>query len=693
MSRREARIAWAVVAATVAMLLGAGTLMTLRGLVGGDVAGAVLMAAFASYAVVGAFVLSRRPGHRIGRWFLVLGAGGALTLFTSAWAERAPALPERMFAAWIASWAWVWFVGPIAFVFLTFPDGTYLSRRWRWVAGLAWLMIAIFMAGIAISPVLHVTETLDLPNPIGIEALRGTPLDQGGIGWLLALVALPAAAVSLIVRFRRSPVEERQRIKWLAFAAAILAVGFLAVSLISGDEEPSDLALLPMFLGMLLFPFATGVAILRHRLFDIDVVISKAVAYATLAVFITGVYVGIVVGLGWLVGAGEEPNVALQVLATALIAVAFQPVRQRVQRVANRIVFGRRATPYEVMSEFSHRIARTMDVREALPDMARAAAEGVGARRVRVRLLLPRGSREEHWPPQDAEASDGEAFDLTIAIRHAGAPVGELAVRKEPGDPITPGERSLLEDLASQAGLAMHNVRLAEELAARARELAEQAEQLRRSRERLVTARDVQRRRLERDIREGPQRQLLAIGARLREASDVAETVPEAAGAILEELGERANATLEGLRDLARGIFPPLLADEGIVPALKAHVRKAGANATFDVRPGVADLRFDADTEAAVYFCCLQALQNVMRHAGNAPAVVSIDAKGSELRFSVIDRGPGFDPDAAPAGMGLQIMRDRVDALGGELAIASSAGGGTTVSGRLPVGEAAVVPA
>jgi signal transduction histidine kinase len=163
-----------------------------------------------------------------------------------------------------------------------------------------------------------------------------------------------------------------------------------------------------------------------------------------------------------------------------------------------------------------------------------------------------------------------------------------------------------------------------------------------------------------------------------------------AAEALLDRLGEDANTTLEGLRDLARGIFPPLLADQGIVPALEAHVRKVGANATIEASNAVHGRRFDADTEACVYFCCLQAIQNVIRHAGNAPCLVRLDLDDGGLVLSVRDTGPGFDADTTPPGMGRQIMMDRVDALDGRLDIEASPGNGTRVRIQIPVSAAEV---
>ena len=349
--------------------------------------------------------------------------------------------------------------------------------------------------------------------------------------------------------------------------------------------------------------------------------------------------------------------------------------------LANRLVYGKRATPYEVMADFGHRMAGTIDVDRALPDLAEAARTGVRASAARVRLFLPDGSER---PATRPDGADPGAWERTVEITHQGERIGAIAVAKEAGDPLLPAESALLDDLAHQAGLAMHNVRLTDELQARLEQLAMQAEQLEVSRRRLITARDAQRRGLERDIREGPRKELEHIADALERATRIAPSEPAAAIATVDEIAGRAKATLEGLRDLARGIFPPLLADQGIVPALEAHIRKVGANATLDAASAVRGARFDADVEACAYFVCLQALQNVLRHAANARTLVRLWLEDGRLAFEVADRGPGFEASTTDGGMGLQIMRDRVDALEGELVVRSDPGGGTTVTGRVP---------
>ncbi len=191
-----------------------------------------------------------------------------------------------------------------------------------------------------------------------------------------------------------------------------------------------------------------------------------------------------------------------------------------------------------------------------------------------------------------------------------------------------------------------------------------------------MTARDAQRRGLQRDIHEGPERQLIDLGRNLSSVERPDQIDP---------LIQQANDTLEGLRDLARGIFPPLLAEQGVVAALGAHIRKVGANATVEASDAFRAQRFDPDTEACIYFCCLQAIQNVIRHADNAPCVVALSSDADAIAFEIRDDGPGFDVAASPRGMGLQIVQDRVDALDGTLEVTSDPGRGTRVAVRLPI--------
>ncbi|HUL85870.1 MAG TPA: ATP-binding protein, partial [Actinomycetota bacterium] len=636
-----------------------------------------------SCAVVGAVLWERRVGGTIAGLLILNGIAIPLVSVVQAYADAAIArdLPAAAWAAWLFQVS-LGFSISFFLILQLFPTGHPLSPRWRVLVVLTLANAAIT----ALAPALGVTPEFTANFPGVVHPLQvlssGVVQVIDNVAGLGNVAVFVASAIALVLRYRRSAGDERLQLTWVTAAGALAAGGFALGIILMPSGPAAIFALLAP-----LIPISMGIAILKYRLYDIDIVINKTVVYAALGVFITVVYIAIVVGLGRVLD--SEHSVALSVAATAVVAVAFQPVRVRVQHLANRLVYGRRADPYEVMAGFAERVAGTLSVDRVLPEMAEAAALGVGASQARIRVFLPGGDRDVVWPP----GTNGRvAPPQTIAVAYQGTPVGEIAVIKPPGEQLTPGEQHLLDDLARQAGLALHNVRLTDELAIRLEELAEQSAQLQISRQRLVTARDAQRRGLERDIREGPERRLIDIGRRVREATELLDRDAAAAEALLDRLGVEANTTLEGLRDLARGIFPPLLADQGIEPALEAHIRKVGANATIEASTAFRDRRFDADTEACVYFCCLQAIQNVIRHAGNAPCTVGLDLDDHGLVVAVRDEGPGFDADATPPGMGRQIMRDRVDALDGRLEIVATPGTGTTVTIRLPLVAAEVGP-
>jgi signal transduction histidine kinase len=303
------------------------------------------------------------------------------------------------------------------------------------------------------------------------------------------------------------------------------------------------------------------------------------------------------------------------------------------------------------MAGFADQMAGTLSADEVLPQMAEAAARGVAAQAARVTLILPDGSKRSTVWPQDAP--DG-AFSRALPVSYRGDLIGEIAVRESVGQPITPGETRLLADLAAQAGLVLHNVRLTAELQARLADISSQAAELRASRQRIVAAQETERRRLGVEIRAGVQLELEATYQQLDEVERLLGGDGAAAAARLEALTAETQRTLDALRELARGVFPPLLADKGIVAALQAHARKTATTAVFDTSPELATTRFDAGVEAAVYFCCTEALRALAD-----PAIVRLRAGDNVLTFTI-------DGVAATNGR-LESLRDRVEALGGSL--------------------------
>jgi len=529
-------------------------------------------------------------------------------------------------------------------------------------------------------------------------------------GEVLAVAGGVLACISLIVRFRRSEAVVRKQIEWLAYAAGVVVAGIVVSALLQlrpPTETLNNYMNGIVSLALASIPVAMGVAILTRRLYDIDVIVNKTVVYLSLAAFITAVYIALVVGIGQAVGQQGRAGFGLSVLATAVVAVAFQPVRERVQRLANRLVYGKRATPYEALSAFAGQIGATVPADELLPHLARVLAEATGAARTQVWLCAGDRLRLEAAYPagntDDAER-DGVAIALppqglpdvpgatnAFEVSHAGERLGALTLAKRPGEALTPVERRLAAQLAAQAGLALHNAGLTEQLKERMAELLA-------SRKRIVEAADGERRRLERNIHDGAQQQLVALSVMARLAETTVDSDKDSARAMVVQAQADAAGALENLRDLARGIYPPLLAEQGLVVALEAQASKSAIPVTVEA-DGLG--RYPQEAEAAVYFCALEALQNVAKYAKASRATIRLAGPGGPdspgagagaLEFSVTDDGAGFDPGASGYGTGLQGMADRLAALGGGLQVQSEPGHGTTVTGRLPARPLEPVP-
>jgi signal transduction histidine kinase len=630
--------------------------------------------------LIGMVISSRRRDNAIGWLFLVAGLALGVGTFSRGYALRAlevdpGSLPAGRLLAWLSGWVWAIPICVLPILFLLFPTGHVPSRRWRQVAWFEGTLLVFVTA----SSMLLASVSWARPFAIESEIRESAFGSLAMVLFLIFIIALPVAFllsfVALARRFARSRGDERLQLKWVVTAAGLVAVTFMATIFTNkvGAQVLFDLALLFLFA-------AIGIAILKYRLYEIDILINRAVVYGGLAVFITAVYVLLVAVIGAFIGATE----GLALVATAIVAVAFQPVRARAQAIANRVVYGKRATPYEVLSEFSERVAETYSIEDVLPRMARILAEGTGAIRTEVWLrvgseLRPAASWPEGGKSASPVAITGDALPTmpsvsrvaaatsVAQVRHQGVLLGALTVIKPPMEPLTPGEEKLLTDLASQAGLVLRNVALLSDLRA--------------SRQRLVAAQDEERRRLERNLHDGAQQQLVALSVKQRLVGELIGKDPDKATSMITELQEDTAAALDTLRDLARGIYPQVLADRGLPAALEAQIRRTPV--PVDLRPdGIG--RHAQEIEAAVYFCCLEALQNVSKYANASRAEIRLEVDGPWLTFGVQDDGAGFDPAQTKLGTGLQGMSDRLEALGGGLEIRSEPGRGTTIAGRIP---------
>lgn len=655
----------------------------------------------ATYATVGALVARRRPDNPIGWLFCAAALGLGLWMFGNAYAQSGlgdqpvglGSLPGAAVAAWggVLSAALILPVVLPTFL-LYFPDGHLRSRRWRVAIALVVLGGTLIVLG-AIADASQNSGSIHLVPPSWVTRIPGV----GGFfaaGLAFAVAAAFAGLLALIMRFQSATAQERQSLRLLVvmITAMAVATGIAIVSALASQGAdwswiPAVLALLVDGFGVLIgIPLAAAAAVLTYGLYDVGVVMKKTVVYVMLVVFflfLLGLVSLMITPLAFIGSdgggsGGRELVVARIATAVSVFAIVLVFGFRPAKGLARRLVFGRRATPYEAMAEFSERLGETYSTDDVLPRMAEIVRASTGADVARVWLhvgtqLRPAASAPSTAPPASPIVSAGdeilEADGIrSFPVRDRGELLGALTVAMPAAEPLRKGGEKLVTDLASQAGLVLRNVRLIEEL--------------QESRRRIVTAQDERARKLERDLHDGAQQQLIAVSVKLGLVEQLSTRDPDKARAILAELKTDAADALDNLRDLARGIYPPLLADKGLEAALEAQARKSQS----DVRVNAGGCgRYPQEVEAAVYFCSLEALQNVSKYAKARATTITLAETNGDLSFRIRDDGVGFDPSAARMGAGLTNMRDRLEALGGVLEITSRPDAGTTVTGRVPV--------
>ncbi|HET9311907.1 MAG TPA: histidine kinase [Actinomycetota bacterium] len=693
--RRSTRVPWVFAGLALVGLVPTAILTMVNGSIDEDpLFIPVAMMMIAGYSVTGAVLASRHPRNAVGWLLLTIGLWFLLTGFSDEfmqWLYRdGPTTnPLGQVFGLISNVLWLPMIATASLLFLLFPTGRVPGPRWRflpWVIGSA---VALFLLASILHPgPLEDTglEGIVVRNPLGVPGLEGiTEIAIAGSSVVVLLGVLPCF-LSLVVRFVRARGEERQQVRWLA-AVAIGVLALVAVqivlSIVLGDRFAEG-----TFLNQLLFiltfaligigvPASMAVAVLRYRLYDLDLVVRKTIVFAVLVVLVMGLSLGALLLVGSLVTDLTREEIQTVGLAMFLVGLSVWPLWRFARRIADRIVYGGRATPYEVLTEFGQRVGETYSADDVLPRMAELLGQATGAASAHVWIVVGGGFRRvASWPadPSAAALPDPDAIDADpdrasgrATVRDQGEVLGALSVEMPASDPMSPAKQRIVRDLAAQAGLLLRNVRLIEEL--------------RESRRRIVSAQDDRAKRLERNIHDGAQQQLVALTVKARLARGLVERDPAKGGELLAEIETETQSALEDLRDLARGIYPPLLADRGLVEALGAQARRSPVPVT--IEPDGLD-RYGPEVEAGVYFSVLEALQNVAKYAGASSARVRLGGANGEVRFEVSDDGRGFDPADTRLGTGLQGIVDRVSALGGEVEITSLPGHGTTVAGRVP---------
>ncbi len=673
--RRNAYLAWASVILTVLFFVSGNALIGatpqhlipsgLRAQVNGWW-GRLSLLYMLAFVIVGAMIIARRPGNRVGWVAIGIGLLTAVFTFVTGYSTfgiyARPGIPALGFIEWLARWEWaVPVILTLFFLPLLFPDGRPISPRW-WYASI--LIIVGFL----------------LP-------FLGFP-----IGQVIGLIGGVLAYVSLFVRYRRADSDERQQIRWFGLDTLVLAVvaiaGVIVGSLVYHNNtvvfNPYFDVLTPLaFTGLAV---SIGIAVLKYRLYDIDVFIRQALVYGALVVLISVVYFITVVTVGSRLGAPKN-DPAGAVAIGAIVALLFQPVRRWLARWASRLVYGKRATPYEILSRFSQQVGEMVATDQLPQRMAQVLAEGTGADRATVWLHVGNELRPAaSWPAgQNGSAAvaleGGELPSIpgtsdVVAVKSQGELLGALSVWKR--EQMTATERRLLADLSRESALVLRNARLTAELVQR-------LDELQASRERLITAQDTARRQLERDLHDGAQQNLVALKLKIAVAKNLATVDPARAQKALDDLTAETNEAIDTLRELARGLYPPILAQDGLVSAIEAQARRTALPVEV-VADGLP--RYPQEMEASVYFCVLEALQNAAKHSHGSKATVRLEHRDGRLCFTIADDGKGFDPARVRASSGFQNMRDRVEVLGGTLQVESSPGAGTRVIGSIPVAAA-----
>ncbi len=677
----RARLAWSLVVLTAALVIGDTLITAAYSSLWSEHTMAVhgwpyVGVATLGSTVMGALIISRYPGHLIGWLLSAVGATGQISLITEAYSiwviEEGGPGPAVL--GHVAGWISVLLGAPLALtgltiMFLVSPDGRLLSPRWRYAA-------AIPLTGLG----LYVVAILTLnPTDFELNPDPGSENDNVGLlasvllltGIVLVAIGLIAAVVSMVKRLRRARGDQRLQLRWIVAAASCLAFSFgflLVVQAVRGGEQ-SWLSATPLFVSYALLPVFMAIAVLHHRLYDIDVIINRALVVAAGTAFAAIGYVGIVVAVAAAVGSqtgGFWPSL----LASAVVAVAFQPLRRQVVRWADRLAFGRRAAPYEALADFSRQLGGCLDSRLILPAVAEAAGEAVAARRSTVLLRLPGSEVETVTWPVDAPAG---GVDFEVPVTSGDEVLGSIVVTQPAGRSLRESDERLLRGLADQAAMAFRNAALDAELAGHIIELDRHAQRLAESRRRIVEARDSERSRLESAI----SREVIAKLDGLPAAVDRLQ--PRAAnGAIhggeIEPLLQQANQALASLRELTRGVFPTQLTRAGLAPALMTHLGRRGLAGRLHVDSSALGLRFPARAEAAAYFCFMQAIGD---ETGSAHGDLSVEASQLVMRV----RAP------AVASMDVQAMMDRVEAVGGSLSM-NDAESELTMEVQIPVQQA-----
>ncbi len=627
------------------------------------------------FAVLGALVASRRWRNPIGWIFLAVALLFALTALAATIYEYGYPLSRlRAWAEWFGAWIWIPAVAlPFSFVLLLFPDGQLPSPRWRFIGWSVALGLALSVLKITLHPGPVWGQPLSPFGILGPAPVLDVLLDSGSV---LLGAGLLGSLAAFAVRFRRSAGIQREQMKWLVYAVGLnllcLSLSSLAWVFWPGSPLNEEIAIVINNLGILGIAVAAAIAILRYRLYDIDLIINRTFVYTALSIGVVTLYGLVVGGLGALFQASG--NALLSLLATGLAAILVQPARERLQHLVNRLMYGERDDPYAILSGLTRQLEGSLAPEAALPAVVQAVAQALKIPYVAIAL-----KREGNFEVAASYGSVGNEW-IQLPLIYQGEMIGQLRLStRSPREPFTPGEQRLLRDLARQIGVAAHTVRLAEDL----RRLADD---LQRSRQELVRSREDERRRLRRDLHDELGPQLASLKLNLDVARNLVSRNPAAAEALLLNLRAHSQSLIADIRRLVSDLRPPSLDELGLVGAIQEYTRQVESREglCFHIDSPKSLPPLPAAVEVAAYRIALEALANVVRHSQASHCQISISALEQNLQVEICDDGLGLSGHDRP-GVGLASMRERAVELGGTCLIEALPQGGTRVLARLPL--------
>ncbi len=636
-----------------------------------------------AFAVLGVLIVLYRPGNRIG-WLCGWIASGMIVSVLAFMGMPcgvgvSPPIPGLPIVAWaLYSFSAFFVILPLFILLpLLFPTGHFLSARWAWVTAVGVFLLFLTAVATSIVPDLRQDNgygySIQLDNPFGVVGLPAWWHPTARVTAVLAACLLCLMAItSLIVRLRRTRGDERQQVKWLAyFVATAVAFQILVFELPGGLLDPGifhtvwyDLMIGVVLIG---FPTTIGIAIFRHRLYDIDLIINRTLVYAALTAMIVAMYILIVTGASWLFH--NEDNLIASLAATGLIAVLFHPMRAWLQGVVNRWLYGERDDPASVLTRLTSQLETTES-----SDMLLAVLVATIASSLKLPYVALWLEGEEGKLALAAETGAGPAQLETLTLLHQQERVGELVVApRAPGEALSNDDWRLLAAIARLTATTARTIQL--------------TDQVQEARVRTVSAREEERRRLRRDLHDGLGPVLASQGLKLAAARQLLRDKPDVAERLLDDVMRQGEDTVAEVRRLVYALRPPTLDELGLVEAIREHVDAVDGGAGLQIAVDAPNAlpEIPAAIEVAAFRSVQEALNNVIHHAQARRCTIGITANGV-LQICIEDDGVGL-PATIRSGVGLQSMRERATEVGGTCSIENGVQGGVCVRLTLPLDE------